>query len=85
MINQKFVAASFNQQQQQHHGRTVPKVVDSVEGLQWGTYIGSPSESEPIVIWKAKQVRSLCCCAGEGVGVARLFNNMHEILTFPFR
>ena len=85
MINQKFVAASFNQQQQQHHGgsRTVPKVVDSIEGLQWGTYIGSPSESEPIVIWKAKQVRSLCCCACEGVGVARI--NIHEILTFPFR
>ena len=82
MINQKFVAASFNQQQQHHGGsRTVPKVVDSVEGLQWGTYIGSPSESEPIVIWKAKQVRSLCCCAG----VARIFDNMHEILTFQFR
>ena len=31
------------------------KVVDSVEGLLWGTYIGSPSESEPIVIWKARQ------------------------------
>ena len=62
MINQKFVVASFQNQQNPSHlagGRTVPKVVDSVEGLQWGTYIGSPSESEPIVIWKAKQVRKI--------------------------
>merc|ERR1719376_1334607 len=52
-------AASAAQQQQQHIKRHVSKVVDSVDGLQWGSYIGSPSESEPIVIWKAKQETSL--------------------------
>ena len=54
MVSQKFITFA-RIQQQNHEGISVSKVVDSVDGLQWGTYIGSPSESEPIVIWKAKQ------------------------------
>ena len=32
-----------------------PPVLDSVVGLRWGDYIGSPTEPAPTVVWRARQ------------------------------
>ena len=32
-----------------------PRDLDNVVGLRWGTYVGSPSESDPVIVWTTKQ------------------------------
>jgi hypothetical protein len=32
-----------------------PRVLDNVIGLQWGSFVGSPSQPKPVIVWTTKQ------------------------------
>ena len=54
----------------------VPRAVDSVVGLRWGRYVGSPSLQEPKVVWRGRG-------AAEVARFAALDN--HEVFGLPAR
>jgi hypothetical protein len=31
------------------------RVLDNIIGLQWGSYVGSPSQAAPVIVWTTKQ------------------------------
>lgn len=31
------------------------RVLDHIVGLQWGSYVGSPSQADPVIVWTTKQ------------------------------
>jgi lysosomal-trafficking regulator len=54
----------------------VPRVLDNIIGLQWGTYVGSPSQSDPVIVWTTKQsvpVRTFVAAANNEVFFSLLY------------
>ena len=74
MINKNWTAKQARGEDPPH----VPRAVDSVAGLRWGRYVGSPSSAhEPKVVWRGRGA-----AAGGGVaGFAALDN--HEVFGLP--
>ena len=58
------------------------RVLDHVVGLQWGSYVGSPSQSDPVIVWTTKQtvpVRKFVSAANNEVQSLSIFRILYSI------
>ena len=52
-----------------------PRVLDNIIGLKWGLFVGSPSQSAPVIVWTTKQsvpVRKFVPAANNEVSLMHL-------------
>ena len=55
MVHKGLTSARKRSKSSSPDSSSIPRVLDHIIGLQWGSYVGSPSQKDPVIVWSTKQ------------------------------